>query len=102
MIDEKLKLFRLYEKVSARGNHYFVGRLAGARVIVMRDERAELSEGTTAVWDVLLSPADEAPPRRSPNAPAATAAPRTAPRAAKADKPDQTRPFVEDALPWVP
>ena len=28
MIDEKLKLFRLYEKTSAKGNRYFVGRLA--------------------------------------------------------------------------
>lgn len=100
MTDEKLKLFRLYEKVSARGNRYFVGRLAGARVIVMRDERAEISEGTEGVWDVLLSPADEAPSRRAPNAPAA---PRTAPRVAKADKPDPGRPFIEDELPpWTP
>lgn len=93
MIGEKFKLFRLYEKTSARGNRYFVGRLGGARVIVMRDERAELSEGTAGVWNVMLEPADEAPPRRAPSTPRTARTP--------AAKPDPA-PFIEDDLPWTP
>lgn len=101
MTDGKLKLFRLYEKTSAHGNRYFVGRLAGARVIVLRNERAVPSEGTEGQWDVFLSPADDTPTRRAPSAPATprTTTPRAAPRAAK---PDPNRSFVEDDLPWTP
>ncbi|MCE1237070.1 MAG: hypothetical protein LWW93_12025 [Hyphomicrobiales bacterium] len=99
MIDERIKFFRLYEKVSSRGNRYFVGRLAGARVVVMKDERAELSEGTEAVWDVMLSPAEDPAPRRAANtAGSALARPK---RDVKTNKPASSQ-FIEDALPWTP
>lgn len=98
MIGEKIKLCRLYERQSSRGNKYFVGRLGGARIVVLRDEQAELSEGTIAVWEICLSPADEPAPWRAPSAPRTTA-----PRASKAPKPDPSRPFIEDELPpWTP
>lgn len=100
MIDERIKFFRLYEKVSSRGNRYFVGRLAGARVVVMKDERAELSEGTEAVWDVLISPAEDPAPRRAANA-GGSAPPRPPKRTVKAEKPASSQ-FIEDALPWTP
>lgn len=93
MTDGKLKLFRLYEKTSARGNRYFVGRLAGARVIVLRDERAAPSEGTEGQWDVFLSPADEPPTRRAPSAPA----PRT-----RSPRPVADESGLNDPLPWTP
>lgn len=93
MTGEKLKLCRLYEKQSSRGNTYFVGRLGGARVVMMRDERAEVSDGTVAVWELMLSPADEAPPRRAPSAPA----PRT-----RTPRPVADESGLNDPLPWVP
>lgn len=49
--DGKVLLGRLYEKTSARGHRYFVGRLGAARVALFLDERAE---GADPVWELFV------------------------------------------------
>ena len=49
--DGKVLLARLYEKTSARGHRYFVGRLGAARVAMFIDERAE---GGDPVWELFV------------------------------------------------
>lgn len=49
--DGKVLLARLYEKTSARGHRYFVGRLGAARVALFLDERAE---GGDPVWELFV------------------------------------------------
>jgi hypothetical protein len=51
----KVPLCRLFEKTSANGNRYFVGRLGSARVLMFRDTKAE---GTDPQWNLLVQEAD--------------------------------------------
>lgn len=55
----RIPLLRLYEKTSAKGNPYFTGKLNGCRVLVFRDDRAELSDGTLGIWNVFLQAPDD-------------------------------------------
>lgn len=45
----KVELARLYEKTSANGRRYFVGRMGSARVLMFLDERAESAD---PVWNL--------------------------------------------------
>ena len=57
-MDGAVELLRLFERKSAAGTTYFVGALGGAKVLVMRDAHAELTDGTLGVWQVYLKPRD--------------------------------------------
>lgn len=49
----------LWERTSAKGTRYFSGFLGGARVVLLRDDRAELRAGVDAVWKLYVqSPRD--------------------------------------------
>jgi hypothetical protein len=79
------ELTKLYEKVSARGTKYFVGRLGGARVTLLPSDP---TEDGTPVWRLLVqeaakaqTPADSATSSSTPtssSAPRSSARPRTA------------------------
>jgi hypothetical protein len=93
----------LWEKTSAKGNRYFVGRMGGVRVLVMENSRAESErDGTHTLFFAeapaydgnrslvaptgsLSSALDERPPRRGCNRP-------------KLD--DEVPPLVDDAIPF--
>jgi hypothetical protein len=59
-MDGAVELLRLFERRSEAGKTYFVGVLGGAKVLVMEDTRAELTEGTLGVWQVYLKTRDAA------------------------------------------
>jgi hypothetical protein len=59
-----IELTRLYEKTSARGTRYFVGRLGLARITLLPGDAAE--DGT-ATWRMLLQEAPK--PRASADRP---------------------------------
>jgi hypothetical protein len=71
-----LVLARLYEKTSAAGRQYFIGRIGEAKIAILRSR--EVSESGDPVWDVLLSQA--AAPQLTPAEPAVRAPSRTPPR----------------------
>jgi len=50
-----IRLARLYRKTSKSGNDYFVGRIGGAKVALLKSR--EVSEDGGEIWDVMLSPA---------------------------------------------
>ncbi|MGU3662014.1 hypothetical protein [Methylobacterium fujisawaense] len=59
----RVKLFELREYVSERtGNTYFSGFLGKAKVVVLRDDRAECTGKEKARWSVLL---EEPEPRKA-------------------------------------
>ena len=58
----KVKLGRLYEKVSAAGRTYYVGRLGSARLLVFKSR--EVTEDGTAVWDVFVQQVEDKPEAR--------------------------------------
>jgi hypothetical protein len=53
------RLTRLYRKTSAKGATYFVGRLGGAKVALLRSR--DTAEDGGEIWDLLVS---EAPATR--------------------------------------
>jgi hypothetical protein len=79
------ELTKLYEKVSARGTKYFVGRLGGARVTLLPGDP---TEDGTPVWRLLVqeavkaqTPANSAASSSAPTSssvPRSSARPRTA------------------------
>jgi hypothetical protein len=52
--DTKVLLLKLYARRSQRGNECLIGRLGAATVIAFKDDRAELKEGTLAVWNLYV------------------------------------------------
>lgn len=50
-----IQVARLYERTSASGNQYFVGRWGGAKVALLKAR--EPAEDGTPVWNLLLSEA---------------------------------------------
>ncbi len=50
--DHKIKIAKLYEKTSAKGTRYFVGRLGAARVLLFQSR--ETAEGSDVVWNMYL------------------------------------------------
>ena len=63
----KVLLLKLYARQSARGNEYLIGRLGAATVIAFKDDRAELREGTLAVWNVYVQEPTDDGARRNPD-----------------------------------
>src|SRR5687767_11095812 len=67
---DKVKLTTLWQRRSSRtGKTYFSGYLGSARVIVLKDERADVPDGADAIWNVFV---EEAPPRQSASKPPRT------------------------------
>ena len=60
----KVKLGRLYEKTSAKGTRYFVGRLGAARVLLFQS-RETADDGGDPVWDLYLQKVEETRPRHA-------------------------------------
>jgi hypothetical protein len=57
-MSERVLLFKLYERRSKNDRQYFIGFLGTAKVIVFKNERAELRAGTIAEWDVFVEEKD--------------------------------------------
>lgn len=55
----RVPMTRLFEKVSAKGNRYFTGRLGNARVLLFRDEHADT--GGDPVWQMYLADVPQSP-----------------------------------------
>lgn len=47
-----IKVCRVYEKVSAKGNTYFTGRWGSARINILKSR--ETADDGTPIWEVLL------------------------------------------------
>jgi hypothetical protein len=114
MIDGGIELVTLYERKSASGRPYMVGLMGKVRVLLLRDDRAELSEGTVGAWQLIMKPREEgrsqprsqaasssakrvSRPRRA-NAPAAPAKPSTAQQKAIADINSRYRSDLNDPV----
>jgi hypothetical protein len=54
-----ITLARLYERVSAKGNHYLVGRIGLVKVAILKS--GEVSEAGHPIWNVVLQQAPAAP-----------------------------------------
>jgi hypothetical protein len=50
----KVLLLRLYEKQSARGNRYWIGRLGAAKVVAFPNTEIELQFGAVGAIDVFV------------------------------------------------
>ena len=63
------KLARVFEKTSATGNRYFVGRLGGSRLLMFLDRE---SDSDDPCWSLFVSPIEErqAAARNGPQRPA--------------------------------
>jgi hypothetical protein len=60
--DGKVRLCQLYERRSATtGRRYLTGRLGGAKIVALLDDRAELKFGATAAFTVFLEPGEDRP-----------------------------------------
>ncbi len=57
----KVRLGRLYEKTSAKGTRYFVGRLGAARVLLFQSR--ETADDGGAIRDLYLQEVEETRPR---------------------------------------
>src|ERR687885_1909023 len=89
----KVKLGRLYEKVSAKGTRYFIGRLGLARVLLFQS-RETANDGGDPVWDLYLQEVEETRPR-----PVAGEMPARRPARARVEPPaDDGEPFPDDPL----
>jgi hypothetical protein len=106
IVENGIELFRLYQRKSASGKTYFIGRLGNARIAVLKDNEAPLDETTLGVWRVIVQHRD---PDRANNrdhrptpAPAQQATARTPARAkarpasVKRSMPDATKRAIED------
>ena len=62
-MEGKVKLTTLWQRRSERtGKTYFSGSLGAARILVLKDERAEVPDGADGIWTVFL---DEPPQRQA-------------------------------------
>jgi hypothetical protein len=60
--DGKVRLCQLFERRSATtGRRYLTGRLGGAKIVALLDDRAELKFGATAAFTVFLEPGEDRP-----------------------------------------
>ena len=57
MRDAAKKLGRLYEKTSAKGTRYFVGRLGATRVLLFQSR--ETADDGGAIWDLYLQEVED-------------------------------------------
>ena len=89
----KVKVARLYEKVSHKGTRYFVGRL-GAGCVLLFQSRETADDGGDPVWDLYLQEVEETRPR-----PVAGEMPARRPARARPEPPaDDGQPFHDDPL----
>jgi hypothetical protein len=104
IVENKIELFKLYQRKSASsGRTYFQGRLGAARVAVFKDDHAAVDGETIAVWTVYLQPrepdrANDRDHRPTPSSPAkqTTARTKARPASAKRSMPDATKRAIED------
>lgn len=80
--DVKLKATGLWERTSAKGNTYFVGRWGGVKVLILPNRDRENDDDPTHL--LFIAEAAERPR----NAPAARPSPRKPPERGGADSPD--------------
>ena len=81
---ETIKLARVFEKTSANGNRYFIGRLGFAKILIFQSN--DSGDGGEAIWDVLVQEAPSNGKRQKPDkAPAAKASSETPGKPANRD-----------------
>jgi hypothetical protein len=91
-------LTRLYRKKSEKGATYFVGRLGGARVALLKSN--DVADDGAEIWNLLMS---EAPAKRDAAAGQRTQEPSNGDRrqpAAGAQQRDWQRPADDDPIPF--
>jgi hypothetical protein len=101
-MDGAVELLRLFERRSAAGTTYFVGALGGAKVLMMKDTRADLTDGTLGIWQVYLKPrdaarTDRASQKRAPSPRPAPEKPIVAPPVRARARPAQDKPSTARA-----
>ena len=60
-----IKLCRLFEKTSATGNTYFIGRLGVAKIVMLKSR--ELGDNGDPQWDVLIQEQSETSRKTPPH-----------------------------------
>ncbi len=55
--DGKVLLGRLYERTSQKGNRYFSGRLGTARIMLFKDDKADVDN----CWQMFVQDGDDKP-----------------------------------------
>ena len=58
-LDGKVLLGRLFERTSLKGNRYFSGRLGAARVMLFKDDKADVDNA----WQLFVQDGDDKPPQ---------------------------------------
>jgi hypothetical protein len=59
--DGKVRLCQLFERRAASGKRYLTGRLGGAKIVALLDDRAGLKFGAVAAFTVFLEPGEDRP-----------------------------------------
>jgi len=57
--DGKVLLGHLYERTSQKGNRYFSGRLGAARIMLFKDDKADVDN----CWQMFVQDGDDKPPQ---------------------------------------
>jgi len=60
----KVKLGRLFERVSASGRTYYAGRIGAAKAMLFRNDRGDEGE-----WELFVQAGDDRPPATATNTP---------------------------------
>ena len=91
----KVRLGRLFEKTSARGNRYFTGRLGAARVLMFAS--GEAGDDGSPIWDLYVQEVED---KRSETRPARASGEMPSARSVRPPplQPRQERPFRDDPL----
>jgi len=87
---ESIKLCRVYEKTSKNGNTYMAGRLAGAKIAILKSR--DVADDGGAIWDVMLTQAQI----REANG----HAPELRNQAEQQGIAETSRPLLDDAIPF--
>lgn len=66
----KVKLGRMFERVSASGRTYYAGRIGAAKAMLFRNDRGDEGE-----WELFVQAGDDRPPANAPSNRQATPSP---------------------------
>ncbi len=91
MNEPKVKLGRVFEKVSAKGTRYFTGRLGAARILMFQSR--ETADNGDPVWDLYLQEVEDTRPQASQGE-----RPRRRAERRESEPASQGEPFHDDPL----
>jgi hypothetical protein len=96
-MSDGVELFRLYQRKSASGKTYFIGRLGNARIAVLKDNDAPVDETTLGVWKVIVQHRDPDRASNRTERPAPTKQPSAQPPARQKARPASAKRSMLDA-----